>query len=276
MGIKDILRKMRRLRTAYYKEQWRKAIKNIPEEEYKTGIARLEAYKDKYKGQRCVVIGNGPSLSPQDLDMLKDEITFASNRIYNIYDKTPWRPTFLCAQDLMVIDDIFEKLPFVSQESELTILTTGAYDRCKELAKGIKNLVWMPLRYIPPKNDRYVFSDDVSQMVAEGLTITYSCMQLAAYMGFTEIYLLGIDHNYSIEIDKNGKIVKQDTSVKNYFQGSGEAKPGNLPQVIEMTYAYMSAEPYSKANGFRIFNATRGGKLEVFERKNFDEIFGKE
>ena len=64
--------------------------------------------------------------------------------------------------------------------------------------------------------------------------------------------------------------------MKDYFQGSAETKPGNPPQVIEMTYAYMSAEPYSRDHGFRIFNATRGGKLEVFERKNFDEVFGKE
>lgn len=274
MGVKDILRKMRLLRTAYYKAQWKKTIQKIPAQEYQAGIARLAAYKDKYKGQRCVVIGNGPSLTPQDLDMLKDEITFASNRIYNLYDKTSWRPTFLCAQDHVVLESIRENLPQVAKESELTILAASAYEMYQDA--GIENLVWMPLRFIPPKKNRYRFSADATQEVVEGLTITYSCMQLAAYMGFAEIYLLGIDHNYSIEIDKNGKIVKQDTSVKDYFQGSAETKPGNPPQVIEMTYAYMSAEPYSRDHGFRIFNATRGGKLEVFERKNFDEVFGKE
>ena len=274
MGIKDILRKMRLLRTAYYKAQWKKTIQKIPAAEYQAGINRLAAYKDKYKGQRCVIIGNGPSLTPADLDMLKDEITFASNRIYNLYDKTVWRPTFLCAQDHVVLESIRDNLPQAAKESELTILAASAYEIFQGV--GIDNLVWMPLRFIPPKRNRYSFSDDATKEVAEGLTITYSCMQLAAYMGFSEIYLLGVDHNYSIEIDKNGKIVKQDTSVKDYFQGSAETKPGNPPQVIEMTYAYMSAEPYSRAHGFRIFNATRGGKLEVFERRNFDKVFGKE
>ncbi len=274
MGLKDILRKMRLLRTAYYKTQWKKSIQMIPAAEYQAGIARLAAYKDRYKGQRCVVIGNGPSLTPQDLDMLEDEITFASNRIFNIYDKTSWRPTFLCAQDQVVLESIRESLPQAAKESELTVITASAYEMYQDA--GIENLVWMPLRFIPPKRNRYCFSDDVTQEVVEGLTITYSCMQLAAYMGFTEIYLLGIDHNYSIEIDKNGKIVKQDTSVNNYFQGSTETKPGNPPQVIEMTRAYLSAESYSRIHGFRIFNATRGGKLEVFERRNFDEVFGKE
>ena len=46
----------------------------------------------------------------------------------------------------------------------------------------------------------------------------------------------------------------------------------NLPKVVEMTRAYISAEKYSREHGFRIFNATRGGKLEVFERVNFDTI----
>ena len=98
-------------------------------------------------------------------------------------------------------------------------------------------------------------------------------MQLAAYMGFSEIYLLGVDHNYSIEIDSDGNIIKNDESVKNYFD---EAKVSindiNLPKVVEMTRAYLSAERYSRDHGFRIFNATRGGKLEMFERVNFDVI----
>ena len=56
----------------------------------KSSEAYLKSVKGKYKGQRCFVLGNGPSLSPDDLNMLKDEITFASNRIYKIFDKQVW------------------------------------------------------------------------------------------------------------------------------------------------------------------------------------------
>ena len=276
MGMKDVLRKMRHLRTLYYKIQWKKEQHRIPKSERERSKTLLSSYRNKYSGQRCVIIGNGPSLRAEDLELLTDEITFASNRIFNLYDKTTWRPTFFCAQDDVVLESICEQLPEVSKESEMTILTASAYDSCKRNVEKVENLVWMPLRYIPPQKDRYCFSENAAQEVIEGLTITYSCMQLAAYMGFAEIYLLGIDHNYSIEVDKNGKIIKQDTSVKDYFAGSSVNKPGNPPQVVEMTYAYMSAEPYSREHGFRIFNATRGGKLEVFERRSFDEIFGQE
>ena len=67
MGIKDILRKMRLLRTAYYKAQFRKAISKIPAQQYQKSMDCLASYQDKYKGQRCIIIGNGPSLTPQDL-----------------------------------------------------------------------------------------------------------------------------------------------------------------------------------------------------------------
>ena len=76
---------------------------------------RLTAYKGKYAGKRCFLIGNGPSLRAEDLTKLHEsgEVTFAFNRIYNIFDKTPWRPTFYISQDEKMLAgcaDIVSKL----------------------------------------------------------------------------------------------------------------------------------------------------------------------
>ena len=62
---------------------------------------RLATYKNRYKGQRCFLVGNGPSLKAEDLTRLHQagEITFAFNRVYNIFEDTPWRPTFYISQD---------------------------------------------------------------------------------------------------------------------------------------------------------------------------------
>ena len=55
----------------------------------------FEKYKDKHKGQRVFIIGNGPSLSKTDLNLIKNEVSFAMNRISLIYDKNiDWRPTY--------------------------------------------------------------------------------------------------------------------------------------------------------------------------------------
>ena len=42
-----------------------------------------------------------------------------------------------------------------------------------------------------------------------------------------------------------------------------------------MNLAYQKAETYSRKHGFRIYNATRGGRLEAFERVDFDGLFQK-
>lgn len=62
------------------------------------------------------------------------------------------------------------------------------------------------------------FSDDIAQEISEGFTVTYAEIQMAAYMGFKEIYLLGVDFNYSKILDSSGKVVE--TGSKDYFSDS--------------------------------------------------------
>ena len=65
----------------------------------------LKTLKNRYAGKRCFVIGNGPSLTKEDLELLRNEVTFASNRIYKMFDKTDWRPTFYAVFDESVASD---------------------------------------------------------------------------------------------------------------------------------------------------------------------------
>lgn len=274
MDIKKILRQMRLPREIYYKFQLKQQLSKLPKELWKNNVEEFRKLKGKYAGKRCFIVGNGPSLTVEDLEKLKGEITFGSNRIFTIYGKTDWRPTFYANQDQVVLENMLGELNDTVSQSELSFMSAHNYNVCGEQLKDLKNVLWMAKRFLPPHNNRYGFSSDASKEVIEGLTITYTCMQIAAYMGFSEIYLLGIDHNYPIEIDDDGNIIKNDDSVKAYF---GDAMVSmsdiNLPKVVEMTRAYISAEKYSKENGFRIYNATRGGKLEAFERVDFDTLF---
>ena len=61
-----------------------------------------ESLRNQYSGQRGFIIGNGPSLRVEDLDSLQGEITIASNKIYMIFPKTPWRPTFYTIADTIL------------------------------------------------------------------------------------------------------------------------------------------------------------------------------
>ena len=229
-------------------------------------VVRLQALKDTHKGERCFIIGNGPSLTIQDLELLQGEITFATNRIYELFPKTVWRPTY-----------------YVNQDHEL-IKKYGENIRAIDVKK-----VFLPVDYVQQfPGEKYSFfvlkykeffphdapfSTDISHYLAQGFTVTYGAIQIAAYMGFNEMYLLGIDHNYSISRDAKGRPVKLDGVAKNYPDGMKEIlNQKNLPRVEETTVAYETAEKMSRRLGFRIYNATRGGKLEAFEREKLEII----
>ena len=92
-------------------------------------------------------------------------------------------------------------------------------------------------------------------------------------MGFKEIYLLGIDHSYSKNIDDQGNHF-----IKGYYsEEEQKALKGRyhsaLYEIDNASKAFETAERYSRTHGFRIYNATRGGKLEIFERVDFDSLF---
>lgn len=89
-------------------------------------------------------------------------------------------------------------------------------------------------------------------------------------MGFKEIYLLGIDHNYRITVSPDGNIVTND-KVQNHFCDN-YALPV-VPQLYKSSLAYLAAQQYASEHNIKIFNATRGGKLETFERVDFDSLF---
>ena len=71
---------------------------------------RLKSYKDKHKGERCFLVGNGPSLTSSDLDLIKDEKTIGCNMVYKIFDQTKWRPTYHCLIDVMFAKNLSEEI----------------------------------------------------------------------------------------------------------------------------------------------------------------------
>lgn len=228
-------------------------------------------FKSKYKGKRCFIIGNGPSLTLEDLELLKNEDCFASNSIYKLFDKTEWRPKYYVSQDVKVLDDLSDDFGYISRECENVFLNTYVCEKYPLVCK-CKNVY--PLFVDTFDDDIHFpqFSKDIEKCIAEGYTVTYSCIQIAVYMGYSEIYLLGCDHNYSSTYKIDGS-VKNDSSVERNYMTLIDHKLINLPRLDKTTIAYRKARIECEKRGINIFNSTRGGKLEVFERKDIDSLF---
>lgn len=227
----------------------------------------LKEFKNLYKDQRCFIVGNGPSLTSEDLEKLKDEITFAANKIYNIFEQTEWRPTYYLVQDPTTLVNIRDRVQEVGTKKKFVSISAklaASFD-CDDCVYFYLNKDNYPYK-------KPFFSEDISKEIFEGYTVTYSSIQMAAFMGFKEIYLLGVDFNYSMTKNLNGEIIKNE-GVNNYFGGSKkETEPDSMPNLEYNMLAFKAAKSYADNKGIKIYNATRGGKLEVFERVNLDEI----
>lgn len=227
----------------------------------------IKKLHNKFSGKRCFIIGNGPSLKAKDLDMLKDEYTFAFNKIYYIFDDTEWRPSFYMSEDEEFLINHSNEvsnvdLPFKFINNHI----------CQKENIIIKDAIYYNLVFKWQNSALPPFSENFFKEVVGGNTVTYSAIQFAYYMGFSEIYLLGIDHTFSVTKNDAGE-VKYNNNVKDYFSEKYKGDSKIIPNVEKSNRAYLAAENFAKEHGIKILNATRGGALEVFERVDFDSLF---
>ena len=220
----------------------------------------IKKFYNLHKGQRCFIVATGPSLKIEDLDLLKcsKEVCFSMNTIFYAFDKTDWRPDYYVVSDYRGIDEYSELLDDMPVRYQF--LGDGSEDFWKNPHR--ENILRFHQHYEFSFNKPPKFSDDFSLRSYMGGTVTYTCMQLAVYMGFTEIYLLGVDFSYGR--NKSGQKYT-------HFHEEKELTATGFSQYDGASYE--AAEAYTKMHGIKIYNATRGGYLEVFERVNFDNLF---
>lgn len=237
--------------------------------------AQMKLFENKHRGKRCFVIGNGPSLTPADLDKIRGEFSFGTNRIYHIFDQTKWRPTYYMCLDNNVIAVDFENIEAIGDYPKFLNFKSARY------FKKSDNMVFVfskgKYHIDPYKPQADSLSNDMSKYSARVHTVTVSAIELAIYMGFKEIYLLGVDHSYANTVDSKGKIHRDSTVKADYFAGmKGAGSTAGAKEIVSnvdaMNYSYELAKEFAEQKGVKIINATRGGRLEIFERVDFDEL----
>lgn len=253
---------------------------------YSQYTKKIKIFHQKHLGKRCFIIGNGPSLKLDDLEKLKEEFTFASNTIYALYKHTKWRPTYYCAGDPFFCKQM------MSDKKNLKIVTNGCQAAFTSVVgEGFRYRDDIDIKHVyyfcrvKDSADKKLpeFSNDCSEQTYLAGTITYEMLQFAVYMGFKELYLLGMDFNYSVERYENGSITRK--NVCNHMKEIEKEEKIFYDEILKRhgeTYiadidlqlaGFQAAKQYCDSHGIKIFNATRGGKLEVFPRINFDSLF---
>lgn len=250
---------------------------------------RLKRFYGVHKGKRCFIIGNGPSLSLQDLEKLKQEISFGSNSIYALYAHTAWRPTYYCAWDPVFCKEMMSEKKSMFRlmegcEATFTSLFNDAIQYRDDA--DMEKLYYMRTMHEIANNGLPKFSEDCAECVYTSGTITYGMLQLAIYMGIQEIYLLGVDCSYSVEVHEDNTVTQTDVinhmdimeeEEKRFYDANLDRHGvSSITYIDQHLFGYRVARLYAESHGIKIYNATRGGRLEIFERVNFDSLFNKD
>lgn len=236
----------------------------------------IRSLKDKFKGKRCFIVGNGPSLNKMDLSFLKDEYSFAVNGIFYKTREMGFKPTFYTVEDTHVMMDNVEAIN--EYDTEYKFFPT-IY---KKFLKNRKNTIFFNMNrgFYEESSDNYCiprFSSDCSKRLYCGQSVTIINLQLAFYMGFEEVYLIGMDFSYVIpkEFEVDGNNITSTGDDPNHFHPDyfGKGKKWHDPKLENVLASYkMSKLVYERFNR-KIYNATAGGNLDVFERRDYSELF---
>ena len=224
----------------------------------------LKKYKNKFLGKTCFLVANGPSLKKMDLSFLGNKISFGLNRIYLAYEDMGFTNDFLVSINKLVLEQ------FSSEISELDIPKFINWES-RNYYNNDKNAMFI-YKSIFGKQ----FGKEMHQSINPAATVTYAALQIIYYMGFQQVIIIGMDHNF-VTNNKNRpnktEVVNEEVDVNhfhpNYFP---KGSKWETPDLVSSEYFYNLAKVVFEQDGRQIIDCTIEGKCEVFEKGNFNDF----
>ena len=223
---------------------------------------RLQKFKNIHKNKRVFIIANGPSLNKINFTKLNNEITIGMNRGYLLKDKIGFSPTYLVS-----IANKTQLGQFCNDFDDLDMVCFFNWSFRNKLSKR-NNQYFIKERFSPK------FIPDITKRIGSGKTVTYACLQLAFYMGFKEVFLIGKDHSYNTKA-RTGTFFTSDGKENNHFI-AGYYKSGmvwDAPDYETEEFVYKVTKDFFECNNRKIFDATIDGKLNIFNKVDYNKLF---
>jgi len=254
-------------------------------------------FKSCYKGSRCFILATGPSIGEQDLSCLSREFCFSVGEFYLHPNASTINPAFHVEAP--------NHLPYDFGAIEPTLYRIQKYyPRLQHLFLGNSNysfsfsnyLLAQPASYKgsfsfvnyqnSPQLDEFNYRQasiwDITKTPFGARTVVYAAIQIAVYMGFSEIYLLGCDHDYLTRFlfgnhdnahfyDDNSSLLSGTVSGSSSFLSSFSLEDW-FKEYYYRWKQYRLMSCYLAMRNQKIYNATIGGMLNVFPRASLPDL----
>lgn len=223
---------------------------------------RIREFHDRHRGKSCFVIGNGPSLKGMDLERLNGHYAFGVNHIYLLFDRIRLNLSYHVITDPRAVQVALLQLRAQAWP------TFVGWDAGHEHLSDCSHVHF--LRMLPSPNGRRVtdqalFNRDITHGMWDGGTVTYVALQLAFYMGFETVYLIGIEPTTRDQAEGPGlsaPMAHFDDRYPGFRRG---------PDSLAMEIAFRLAKYAYRSSGRRILDATVNSRLGVFETVSYED-----
>lgn len=229
--------------------------------------------RKKNNGKRCFIVGNGPSLNSLDLTLLKNEHCFIFNGAYELAQSLQLQNAYLAIEDRLVLEDHATEinnlnLPrFIPSDLMHLISSDDVIETQFSRSASQKSEQWPP----------FVDCDASCPVFYWGGTVAYYGIELAIWMGFSEIYIIGVDLSYKIpgDVIQSGAVLLSTGDDPNHYHKNyfGAGKRWHVPQPERMHRAFETIKNNHCPKSVKIFNAGVGGNLNCFGRVKYEELF---
>lgn len=227
--------------------------------------------RDSQSGKKCFLLGCGPSLNKVDLNKLRGHTVMGVNGTALIEG--------LKLDYFVSVSNFFWK----SHQQELKSLKCRRFLPyfLRDVLESKSPTVW--LNSVSDKEYNaldvekpWKFSYLPNKYIFLGGTVIFVCLQILYHLGFEEVVVLGLDHDYGIDkqdIPRDGQYVNS-TNLSAHFRKDYYRKDEQVHIDIHgMERAYHLANEAFTLGGRRIVNASPGTKLDVFEKVEYESCF---
>lgn len=238
----------------------------------KRTLERNQAYKNIHKGDRCFILGTGPSLNlltdPQ-IRQLSREIIFGTNSLYKADAISSITPKYYALLDNLyweqwanTFNDVVERYG----RSPPIFITDLRAKKLAEEARQVDHIYIYSKKY--PTS---TMSDQIHSNIYAAMNVVSYCILVASYMGFKEIYLLGCDYNAFC------------TSGRGHaYNDKSELDQSSYNLAFYLKFYWLTTEFHylierlTRSKGVDVINLTPGTLLDAYKRLPIEDVIGKE
>ncbi len=224
-------------------------------------MSPLSRFKDAHRNERCVVVCNGPSLNQMDLKFLRREIVFGLNKIHLGLEKFGFYPRYMVAVNDKVIQ---QSLSAFQQATSVKFIS----DRSAHL---LPQNAWT--YHLATSNPFQRFYTDITLGLHEGYTVTHAALQIAYYMGFNEVVIIGMDHRFATSGPANSSQHLTGADPNHFSPDYFRDQNWDAPDLRESEVSYRKALEVYQADSRRIIDATLNGACNIFPKSDYQELF---